>query len=83
MSQHENYFYDKPIIADCESDYIKQILKKYKNERVDEDLRKKIWEELQYEKHLGNISIPFKVVIRRDEYGRYPEFVEVILDTKL
>ncbi len=83
MSRHEHYFYGKPIVADQEMEYIQKLLAKYKNEEVTEELREKIWNELQWEKHLGNISIPFKIVARKDEYGRYPDTIEVILDTKL
>ncbi|MCB1149159.1 MAG: hypothetical protein KDK48_03260 [Chlamydiia bacterium] len=83
MGAKKHYFYDKPILADQEHEYIESLLKKYKHEDATEELQKKIWDELQWEKHLGNISIPFKVVLRKDEYGRYPPSVEVILDTKL
>ncbi|NGX58541.1 MAG: hypothetical protein K940chlam3_01448 [Chlamydiae bacterium] len=83
MAKREHYFYDKAILADRETEHVNKLLEKYKHEKVDEDLKKKIWEELQHEKHLGNISIPFKIVLRRDEYGKYPDTIEVILDTKL
>jgi len=84
MGEHEEHpFYGHDILRDREEEYIENILKKYKKEPVTEELKKKIWDELQMEKHLGNISIPFKVVIRRDPSGQFPEFVEVILDTKV
>ncbi len=83
MGKDEHYFYEKPIFPDQEKEYIQNLLKKYKGEAATEEIRKKIWNELQHEKHLGNISIPFKIVSRRDEYGRYPDMIEVILDTKL
>jgi hypothetical protein len=84
MSEHhERPFYDVDILRAKEQEYIKKILKKYKNDPVNEELKKKIWDELQMEKHLGNLKIPFKVSLRRDAAGKYPEYVEVILDTKV
>ena len=84
MEEHDEHpFYGQDILRGREEEYIENILKKYKKEPVTEELKKKIWDELQMEKHLGNINIPFKVVIRRDPSGQYPEFVEVILDTKV
>lgn len=80
---HNHPFYGHSIVRNKEQQYIQELLKKYKQEPVNEDLKKKIWDELQMEKHLGNITIPFKVVTRRDSSGKYPEYVEVILDTKV
>jgi len=79
----EHPFYGSWVLASREQKYIQQILKKYRNEPVNEDLKKKIWEELQMEKHYGRIKIPFKVVIQADSTGKFPPFVEVILDTKV
>lgn len=81
--EHEHPFYDKEIFADREQEYIEELLKKYKNEPVSEDLKKKIWDDLQREKYLGKVSIPFKVVMRRDSSGKFPQYIEVILDTRL
>jgi hypothetical protein len=83
MEHQERPFYDKSIFADREQEYIQKILAKYKKEPVTEELKKKIWDELQQEKFLGRISIPFKVVLRRDSYNKYPPYIEIILDTKL
>lgn len=66
-----------------EQKHIKKVLSKYKNEPVTEELKKKIWEDLQMEKHLGRTKIPFKVVMRRDPTGKFPNYIEVILDTKI
>ena len=76
-------FYGIDVIARREQTYIQHLLAKYRQEPVTEELKGKIWDELQMEKHKGNITIPFKVVIRRDAYKKYPEYIEVILDTKL
>lgn len=79
----EHPFYGKPVLRHREEEEIRQILSKYKNDPVDEALKEKIWNDLQMAKYEGKITIPFKVVMRRDVFGEYPEYVEVILDTKL
>lgn len=80
---HEHPFYDVDIVRREQQEYIQDILKKYRKEPVTEELKKKIWEELQQEKHLGRIVIPFKMTSRRDPYGKFPEQIDVILDTKV
>lgn len=76
-------FYGYEIIRRQEQEYIQNLLKKYKGEAVTEELKKKIWDELQMEKYLGKVTIPFKVVMRRDSMGKFPDYIEVILDTKV
>ena len=76
-------FYGINVIARREQAYIQQLLAKYRQEPMTEELKAKIWEELQMEKHKGKLTIPFKIVMRRDAYKKYPEYIEVILDTKL
>ncbi len=83
MGKRHEYFYGKPVLEEREQEYIEKILSKYRSETASPELKKKIWDELQHEKHLGNITIPFKVVYRHDAYGKYPDAIEVILDTKL
>jgi hypothetical protein len=83
MDRHEHPFYDVAIIRKDQQNYIKTLLKKYQKEAVSEELKKKVWEELSHEKYLGNITIPFKIVVRRDVTGKYPPCIEVILDTKV
>lgn len=80
---HERHFYGHPILRNPEQEYINQLLKKYKDDPVDDALRQKIWDELQMEKYKGKITIPFKVVMRKDPSGQFPEYIEVILDTKV
>lgn len=80
---HEEPFYGKRIVRDNEQQYIKTLLANYRNEPVTEELKQKVYDELIMEKHLGNVSIPFRVVVRRDVYGKYPPHIEVILDTKV
>lgn len=81
--EEEHPFYDIHILRLREQNYINRLLKKYKKEPVTDELKKKIWDELQREKHLGNIKIPFKVIMRRDPTGKFPEAIEVILDSKV
>ena len=84
MSKHQPHpFYGEEVLRNREQIYIKNLLKKYKNQPATDELKKKIWEELQMEKHLGNIKIPFKLAIRKDPSGKFPEYIEVILDTKV
>jgi hypothetical protein len=79
----EHPFYGKPVLRHREEDVVRSILAKYKNDPVDESLKERIWNDLQMAKYAGEITIPFKVVLRRDVFAEYPEYVEVILDTKL
>jgi len=81
--KHEHPFYGHVIIRREQEAYIKTLLKKYQNEPVSDELKKKVWDELQMEKHLGRITIPFKLAVRRDPYGKFPNIIEVILDTKV
>ena len=80
---HESPFYGHHIIRRKEENYIKSLMKKYQGERVDEELKKKVWDELQMEKYLGRVTIPFKIAIRKDPYGKFPDLLEVVLDTKV
>lgn len=82
-SPHHLPFYGKKIIRQKEEEYIKTLLKKYQKEPVNEDLKKKVWDELQREKHCGRIAIPFKLGVRKDPSGKFPDVLEVILDTKV
>lgn len=81
--EHNHPFYGYDIIRRKEQAYIQVLLSKYQHESVSDDLKKKVWDELQQEKHLGRITIPFKLGVRRDPYGRFPDVIEVILDTKV
>jgi hypothetical protein len=83
MSEKHKFFYDAPIYKDREKDFINNLLKKYRNEPATDALKQKIWDELSLEKSKGNIKIPFKVVLRKDPTGIYPDAIEVILDTKV
>lgn len=76
-------FYGQEIIRRSEQEYINELLKKYRHEPVTEELQSKIWNELQMEKHAGHINIPFKVVMKRDPNKKFPDYIEIILDTKV
>lgn len=80
---HEHPFYGTPIFRGSEQKYIQDFLRKYKTEPVTEELKKKIWSDLQMEKYHGRINIPFKVVMRKDAKGLFPDYIEIILDTKV
>jgi hypothetical protein len=81
--EEEHPFYGYVILRRKEEDYIRKLLEKYRNEPVSEELKKKVWDELQMEKHYGRITIPFKLGVRRDPYGKFPDSIEIILDTKV
>ncbi|MGK5595439.1 MAG: hypothetical protein ACSNEK_08795 [Parachlamydiaceae bacterium] len=85
MGEPEGFdpFYGVHIYRHKEQEYIQKLLGKYKHETVTEELKKKIWDELQKEKADGRIKIPFKVVLKRDPYKKFPDYIEVILDTKV
>ncbi len=80
---HEQPFYGSHILVDKEQEYIKKLLRKYRGEPVSEELKQKVYDELMMEKYLGHITVPFRVVVRRDTYGKYPPHIEIILDTKV
>ncbi|MFA6916674.1 MAG: hypothetical protein WC222_09780 [Parachlamydiales bacterium] len=80
---HHGPFYGHDIIRGDEQEYVKKLLKKYENEPINDDLKKKVWEELMEEKSLGHITIPFKLALRRDATGKFPPYLEIILDTKV
>jgi hypothetical protein len=83
MPDGDHPFYGHDIYPDRQQTYIQNLLSKYKGEPVTDELRKKIWDELQMEKHLGHVTIPFKIATRRDPTGKFPDMIEVILDTKV
>ena len=80
---HDHPFYGAEIYADREQEYIQSLLKKYRKEPPTESLKQKIWDELCAEKQAGRIKIPFKVVMRKDPSKKFPDAIEVILDTKV
>lgn len=80
---HDHPFYGKTILRDQEQEYISQLLSKYKGHPVNDELKQKVWDELMQEKYLGRITIPFKLALRKDPEGKFPEYLEVILDTKV
>lgn len=76
-------FYGVSILRQKEQEYIKNLLRKYRYEEVNDELKSKIWNELQMEKYHGRITIPFKLVMKKDLFKKYPDVIEVILDTKV
>ncbi len=80
---HEHPFYGVEIIRREQQEFVNKLMKKYKGQRVTEEMKKKIWDELQWEKHLGRLTMPFKMTVRRDPYGIFPDVVEIIMDTKV
>lgn len=83
MAHTHKPFYDVDILRNREQAYIQSLLKKYASLPASEELKQKIWDELQNEKHLGNLKIPFKVVLKKDPQRCFPDCIEIILDTKI
>ena len=84
MAKHEEPpFYGEEISRYQQELFIKKILKKYEGKEASEALKKAVWDELQREKAKGNVTIPFKIATRRDPYRRFPDQIEIILDTKV
>lgn len=83
MESHSHPFYGSDILRHQEQDYINNLLLKYKDSPPSEELKKKIYDELHHEKHLGNIKIPFKVILKKDPSRKRPPYIEVMLDTKV
>lgn len=83
MSEHEKPYYGKWIIPDDEQGRIQKLMEPYQNRPVTEELRKEVYEVLSTAKARGEISIPFRIVLQKDAYGRQPDCLKVILDTKL
>ena len=82
-AHEEHPFYGYEIYRGDQEALIKRLLKKYESEPFSEELKKKVWDELQREKYLGNVTIPFKIAVRKDPYHRFPDKIEVILDSKV
>jgi hypothetical protein len=82
-TEKEHPFYGYEIYREREEAYIKKILKKYEGKPASDELKKMVWDELQREKAKGNITIPFKIATRRDPYRKFPDKIEIILDTKV
>lgn len=83
VQEKEHPFYGTEIYQNDEQAYINKLLLKYKKEPPTEELKAKIYDELQMEKHFGRIKIPFKVNLKKDPTKKFPDYVEVILDTKV
>jgi hypothetical protein len=82
MSEHQPY-YGKVICRDQQQIYIDKTLAKYKGESATEELRKKVYDDLMWEKHLGNVLIPFKVILNKDESGHGMDYIDILLDSKV
>lgn len=79
----EHPYYGRHIYRNQQQDYISALLKKFADHPVNDDLKKKVWEELMHEKEAGRLTIPIKLSLRRDATGKFPPYLEIILDTKV
>jgi hypothetical protein len=79
----KHLFYDKEIVRQKQHEYIQALLEKYKNDPVTDELKQKIYDELCEERFKGNISIPFQIIVKRDNSGIHHDYIEVLLDTRV
>lgn len=83
MSKNHPPFYGKEISPDIEKKIIQDILLKFKDESATNETLEKIWKELECNKLKKIITIPYQVVLRRDPKKQFPDYIEIILDTKV
>lgn len=83
MSGHDHPYYGKKISRHEEQEHIQRIVDKYSMEPADEKLHEKVYKELMMEKHLGRVTIPFKVVLQKDPSGVRRPYIDILLDTKV
>ena len=83
MSHETEPYYGKTICRDEEQLYIEKVLSKYKGEPATEELRKKVYNDLMREKHVGHVTIPFKIVLVKDDTGCGVDYIDILLDSKV
>ena len=83
MSSHDKPFYGKWIISDDEEQRIKKLVAPYQKKPPTEEVRKEIYDLLSDARFRGEISIPFRVILYKDIYKKYPDRIEVLLETKV
>ena len=76
-------FYGEVISPRRQQEFIQQTLNKYQAEPPNEETKSKVYEELMMGKHHGKITIPFQVKLIKDPFKRYPDYIEVLLETKV
>ncbi|MCH1429715.1 MAG: hypothetical protein GWP59_06360 [Chlamydiales bacterium] len=74
-------FYQKHIDRTEQKTYIQSILDEYKDKPLSDELFKELYDRLSWEKHLGNIQVPFKLE-RKEGHGGTSYF-EVTMETKV
>jgi hypothetical protein len=83
MSGHDRPFYGKKISRHEEQEHIQRVVDKYRMEPADEKLHEKVYNELMFDKYLGKITIPFRVVLQKDPTGIRRPYIDILLDTKV
>ena len=81
--EEEHLFYGKVIHRQREQEYIQSIIQKYNKGEANEETKKKVYEELMMAQFEGLIHIPFEVNLVKDPFKRYPDYIEVTLDTRV
>lgn len=80
---HDHPFYGETISRHAQQELIQKIIAKYKGQTPTDKIREAIYNELMDKKYEGLITIPFQVRMVKDEEGKYPSYLEVVLDTKV
>ncbi|MCH9609081.1 MAG: hypothetical protein S4CHLAM45_08440 [Chlamydiales bacterium] len=70
-------------VIDQEQKTIETILKKYLHLPPDEELKKKIYNDLTEAKANGKIFTPFKVILRKNPDPNIRNFIEIAIETKI
>lgn len=80
---HEHPFYGQEISRHQQEEYIQSLLSPYLGKPATEEIQKEVYDTLMLAKHRGEVVIPFKVLLKKDETGYYPPHIEVLLDTRV
>jgi hypothetical protein len=80
---HHRPFYGKQIIRREERERIERLVAKYRDEPASDLLCQKIYDELMWQKHLGEITIPFQVVLNRGSGEGGVDYIEILLESKV
>lgn len=81
MSDHP--FYGETIARGAQEKYIKNLLEDLLTQPASDELKEQVYWRLAEEKHAGRVTIPYKVILQKDESGAGNDYIEVVLDSKV
>lgn len=76
-------FYGQKIARLQQQELVQEVLNKFHKRPVDEELKKDVYNELSQLKFEGKLTMPFKVIIQKDETGFREDYLDVLLETKV